>query len=209
MTFTELQTRATALAAFEGWADQSPAPDYAYFVNQAYREFAASAETTRDNEEIATVSGTAEYTTAKSWLKLFNAVYDTASAKSPVRPSSEAYEAMLNPSWREQSGGTPVRFVRVAMNKIALVPPPNAVKTLRIYGVRQPTAMSSGSDVPDSIPDAYHEAIANRAAYLIGKQFAEGDAIARLQDYEMKYQQAVQACRAAIGGSWRRAEVIE
>jgi hypothetical protein len=59
--------------------------------------------------------------------------------------------------------------------------------------------------VGTAIPEALHEAIAYRAAWLQGVIYANGDtAVGRLGQYENRYKEAVSVCRTDLLKGYRR-----
>jgi hypothetical protein len=147
------------------------------------------------SQNVVTIVGTASYALAGQVIKILDVVYDTASAKSPIRHSTEDYERYLRADWLTQASGVPVRYAFQTFNTLSLVPPPSAVKTVSVRAIVQGTAFASGTDIPP-IPDPLQEAIALKAAIFQGKAYCQGEASQRLATYEADYQKYVQDGKA-------------
>lgn len=210
MNYGEIQARATLLASFEGYADVNPAPDWPTLVNRAWRMFSYDAELIlKTDSSTSTVSGTMEYTISGTWKDFLEVTYNGVGL---IR-SSEAFERNLSPSWRLQTPGTPKRFVVSQFGTLAIVPPPNAIQTLTARGVIQGPDMVLTTDQPNQvsgtgnpIPEIYHEGIAVRAAWLHGIVYATGEARARLEIFEQRYQEYVMKARAGLNTPYRRTD---
>lgn len=191
-TFAQLQARATLLASLEGWTDVAVVPDWAALVNQAYVQFSWDGECIVTNTTITTVAGQASYALTGQWRKITDAVYDSASTNQPLLHSSEDYERYARADWRVQASGIPKRYTFAPFNALALIPPPaSSGITVSVRGVAEALVLVNGTDIPP-IPDVLHEAIALKAAIFQGEVYAQGEASARLERYEAKYQQYVQ-----------------
>jgi hypothetical protein len=195
VNYTQLQARATLFCQLEGWTDISVAPDFSDLINRAWYQFSWDAECVIVEEDVTTAVSTLAYTLTNKVKRILDVVYDTASTKSPVLHSTEDYERNLRADWRYQASGVPVRFTFNQFNTIALIPPPSAIKVVRVREMVQGTAFTTGTDVPP-IPDYFHEAIALYAAVLQGKVYAQGEAAQRLASYEAQYRAYVEECKS-------------
>lgn len=185
--YTALQARATYLASFEGWSDSPSSVGMSVLINRAWYKFSTDAKLVIASQNITTVVGTPSYTLTGQVVQILEVIYDTASAKTPVRHSTEDFERWANAGWRVRTNGTPQRYAFANFNNISLSPPPDAIKTVSVRAFVQGTALSSGTDVLP-IPEYLEEAVPLYAAYLQGVAFSQGEGSARLQEYLTKYQ---------------------
>ncbi|HEV2471213.1 MAG TPA: hypothetical protein VGS41_01010 [Chthonomonadales bacterium] len=199
MQFVDLRNRATLLASFEGWTDVSPSPNWSILVNQAYVEFAWDAEIAIGSGTIAAVSGELEYVIGGNWKAFLDVSYGGAG----LQRSSEEYERYANPNWRNLAAGAPARWAQTNFDTLAIIPPPNGTLSIAYRGITEPAALVNDTDVPVG-PDRFHEAIALRAAYLQGSVFAQGQAIARLDSFQQRYQEFVVKCKLDVQQGFRR-----
>ena len=200
MTYTELQTRAALLAAYEGWADTPTAPDWAALINQAYEDFAYETEAFTDEVTVNTAAGTASYTllaSGKSVKSVKGVWYDTASLKLPLEEISERALFDIDPRWRYGTSGVPSYYFVQNFDTIWLHPAPNAIKVVLVRGIVDPTALSQGSDVP-GFPSFFHEALVLRAVWIHAKIYATGPGRERLGDFLSEYNAYVDRFRKGI-----------
>lgn len=186
LTYTQLQARATYLASFEGWSDSPSSVGMDVLINRAWYKFSTDARLVIASQNVTTVIGTAAYTLTGVVVQILDVIYDTASAKTPVRHATEDGERWANPAWRVRTSGTPLRYTYSNFNGLTFVPAPDAVKTVSVRAFVQGTALSAGSDVLP-IPEFLEEAVPLYAAYLQGVAFSQAEGSARLQEYLGKY----------------------
>ena len=216
MNFQQLQSRSASLAELEGYTDANNPPRWDVLVNRAWVEFSWDAEIV-----VAAVTLTATIGQALCTLPTINngpfkeildVIWDYGNTNGPVGRSTEAFERNMNPSWLSAASGVPVRWAVGTYDVIALSPPPNAAATVWVRGVCQGLPMTAATDLPGlqggvgmPIPEALHEAIAYRAAWLQNIGYAQGDAMtARLSQYDERYKAAVASCRVSMNKGYRR-----
>jgi len=199
--YSGLQARAALLTSLEGWTDVANPPDWTILVNQAWLQFSWDSEYLIGTTTVTTAPGTMSYILpgGQQWKRLLDVVWDSAGTPQPVDRSTEDYERFLSGDWRTQSSGVPLRFTFNTPNTISLIPPPNAVKSVLVRGIAQGSAMALSTDLPGqvsgvgtAIPDVFHEAIAEYAAWLWAQSYYRGDATARMQGWLSYYQGQVQ-----------------
>ena len=201
MDFAAIKTRAALLSSFGGFTDTSSAPNWTTLVNEAQEYFAWDTEFLRETvaSAITTVAEQQEYTLAAPYFKVITeAIYDTASAKTPLEIVPEWQERRWDSRWTTQSSGTPQQIVVVKPNVFWLVPKPDtSSKVISLRGVRTPAAMSADGDTP-AIPARFHEALAYKAAILQMEPFAKGEERERLNYYQEQYDRLVAQCRTYL-----------
>lgn len=200
MTRTELETEAARLASMEGWTNSPTPPDWTKLVNAAWRLFSFDAELIIGTVGATAVAGQCEYrlTGIKriSWVS-YNAI--------ALEQSSEAFEQFLAPTWRTATG-TPLRWVEVREQTIALSPVPNGTQAIVARGNVEGSDMSTGTDEPGQvggtgiiIPKSLHLAIALQAALMQGQAFMQGQSSARMQYFDDEYAAYVLRGRGSVG----------
>lgn len=187
------------LCRLEGWSEVSPSPDYASLANRAWEMFAFDSECFVTVEAVLTVIGQAEYPLVNFYKNLL----DVSIGVNGLLRSDELFERNLNPGWRVQTNGSPLRWVLSGFNKLTIVPPPALVTTVFVRGAAYGAALAVDTDVP-GCPTVYHEAIAIKAAILHAEIYATGEAMARLERLAGLYAQMVGQCRLALLQGYER-----
>ena len=187
------------LTALEGWSSSIPAPDYPIMVNEGWRQFSFDAELIIAKQTIAAVNGQSEYA-----LLGVKRILDVSYNALPLLRSTEEYERFANPFWQTTTG-TPLRFVMTGLNAAALVPAPAGTQNIIFRCIAIGADMVLPTDLPGqvsgatpagqvtaTIPTGIHEAIALKAALLFAKAYAQGEAAARVNAWQMEYEKYVQ-----------------
>jgi hypothetical protein len=196
VTFVELREEAQDLSEVWGYSNAPRAPDWFSLINQAYKDYCWATECVRGPYvDVATVSGTSEYTLTTPDWKIVNDVYYNGAA---LKRINEESLRRVNTDWLYAANGTPTGFWMPRKNVLRVYPPPNAVQTLRIWGVRGPTALSADADTP-SIPDTYHSALPLRAAWLHARKYAKSpEQITSLGLRKQEYEEVVASHREDV-----------
>ena len=198
MNFQQIKARTQVLLSLENWTDVSPVPDVATLVNRAYEMFCWDSEIVVSSETLNSVINQSEYTLTTN----FKAILDVSFSAVGLRRSEENYERYLSANW-QATAGTPVRYVRTSINRIALIPRANAVASIVARGISIPSALINETDVP-TIPSIYHEAIALKAAILHAQIYAKNDSMQRLNLFEQQYQRMIDQARTTNVRGWQR-----
>lgn len=215
MNFQALQQRAASLAEFERWTDATDPAQWDVLVNRAWLQFSWDAELVVDSVSVEASVGQAQLTLPVvnngPFKEVLDVIWDFGGANTPVYRSTEAFQRNVNPSWLSAASGTPAFWVFSSYDVISLSPPPAAVKTVWVRGICQGQNMVANTDLPGQvsgvgmpIPEALHEPIAYRAAWLQGVGYAQGAALERLTVYEQRYKDAIAACRQGLLKGYRR-----
>lgn len=193
-TFVQLRTRAAALVELAGFTDTANTPDYSVLVNRAYDEFCWETECNLTSDAtLTTVADQAEYTIP---LPHFRTIYEVLYDGYPLSRTSLAAVRESDPEWLTAASGTPDRYWRPKWSTLRLyVPPETASKTLTIYGSRSPADLSADGDCPD-IPNAHHDGLAQRAAWLAMEAWVRGEERQALQDRIDQYLAGLRRMRA-------------
>jgi hypothetical protein len=192
LTWAQLQARTAALIAFGGWSNTQPPPDYAGLTNQAWVEFSWISEILIATETVTAVAGQQQYALTNLYKSILDVTYNNIG----VLRSSEQAERLRNPSWQYEAGvAQPARFVVGQLGQsLLLCPPPSGTLSIGVRGIAQGSLMTALTDYPGqvagvgtAIPGYFHEAIAKRAAFLIGEQWAQGEEWGRINGYMTEF----------------------
>jgi hypothetical protein len=197
MTFAQLKARAELLCSIEGWANVSPSPDWGSLVNQALTIFSDAGAYIPAGENLTTVQGQAEYSlTAPDYCVVLAVTYN---AQTVLLQSSETLIEELDSLWIDRANGTPERWWLSQPNKVRVWPPPaTAGVTMKVRGRRVETTLTNASDTPVA-PVAYHENIAELAAWLQGKTYAQSpQQLAKVELWRTNAEQGAKRLRARL-----------
>lgn len=179
MNFSDLQTRVQDLCSFAGWTNINTAPSYTDLVNRGYRQVCWNTEVYKTTTTLTTVANQNLYTlSGTDIISVYDCIYGTTVA---MFPSNELEQRRQNSLWMYLAAGSPRFYWMQYPNAIYLHPKPSASgDTVNLYVSRLPADMSSNSDLP-VFPVVFHDAIAYRAACLLGERYATGEEMQRLQ----------------------------
>lgn len=164
-------------------------------INEGLRRFVRETLCLYDTYTTTSVSGTAAYSLPADSLnppKVHHVMYDDH----VLEPMNYLETRDLNPFLTNT--GTPLGFY-INGNQVYLYPVPDSAKELKIVYYKKPAELSADDDVPE-IPEEFHEALANYAAYQIMRsdRGALSETINAADFHEHEYNEAIRRCRAAM-----------
>ena len=204
--FSALQTEAEALVEIWGYGNTAYPPVWAAEVNQAYYDICWEADAIRGPEQsFLTVANQVEYNlpavitgNANDWKLLLDCWYASAYR---VHVVDEAYVRRYDPYYTLVSPtGQPWVCWMPRPNTLRFYPPTaNAGDTVTIYGIQSPSPLVNPTDLP-VIEAAYHEGIAERAAFYVAKRYAKSaDQMAALQERQAIMTDYMQRLKMHVG----------
>lgn len=188
MTFEQLIAETVKNCKLGGYADAQPTPDFAFAVNEAYREISTETEYNWEDTTVATVIDQAIYdlntdsatpTDLRNWIRVTDVLYGTTDR---LAQTDKVGLRRMDRLWTQTAHGTPEYWLSPGPGKLRLYPKPDAVATLYIHGSREVGALASGG-IP-TFPIRYHEAIPLRAAWRVLKNNATGSSYQRALAYK-------------------------
>lgn len=219
MNFVELRELADELCEIWGYSNTLRAPDWYKLVNAGYKDICIETDIIRGPEIMfQTVAHQREYViggpdsvsyflttpgaenqSSTIWpdlkgtlntqdIKSFLDVMTTTGGR--IYPQDEALIRRTDPMWLWAGNGQPSKIWSPRPNVVALHTVPDAVYTIMLYCVMGPPLLSTDNDIP-KFWDAYHHAIAIRAAYLHARKYAKGEAREILAARDSEYQEIV------------------
>jgi hypothetical protein len=199
MTFGEMKTELDSRIEAFGLSQGSQAPDLGDLINRSYRDLCLDTECIRGPHITgASVASTEEYNAktmagdGRSW-KYFTAIYYDGKQ---LKETDESELGARAYNWLLEPDGTPIAWFSPRPDVFVLWPTPDAIKTILVYGVREPAPLSASSDVPVVIPK-YQEAIIDRAAAYWLRRWAKDEAImAAVRESEARYTKAIKSYKA-------------
>lgn len=179
MDYADLQSRVQDLCSFAGWTDLSSAPSYTDLVNRGYRQVCWNTQVYKTTATVTTVQGQNLYAIGgKDVIAIYDCIYGTSVA---MFPSNELERRREDNLWMFRAASQPRYYWMQTPNNIYFYPAPaTAGDTVNLYLSQLPADMSGGTDVP-CFPIVFHDAIAYRAACLLGERYATGEEMQRLQ----------------------------
>lgn len=185
MNFGKLKERAAQLCQLAGIENVQPSIDWALEVNDALEQFSFEAEYIVGTTTVSTVLGTSTYTLAlgvlgNEWKRVTDCVSGTGTRLYQTDANAIRQE---DPNWILAPNGEPSRWMQPGPGKIQFWPTPNATGTIiTVRGYKQDGPLIVDTDVP-LCAKHFHEGIALLAAWDVGKLFATGENVARVNGY--------------------------
>jgi hypothetical protein len=193
MNFQDIKTRAQKDFL---WDDNTATNDKLNrTINEGLRRFVRETLCLHDVSTLTTAAGTAAYPLPADSLNPPN-VHQVIWDKYVLHPMSYLETRDLN-SYLHTSG-SPTSFY-FNNGQLCLYPVPDSAKELKIVYYNKPAELSADDDVPE-IPEEFHEALANYAAYQIMR--SDRGALAETMNaadfHEHEFTEAIRRCRAAM-----------
>lgn len=164
-------------------------------INEGLRRFVRETLCLNDTFVTTTAAGIAAYTLPADSLnppKVHQVTWDCY----VLHPMTYLETRDLNSYLH--STGSPSSFY-IDENKVFLYPIPDSAKEMNIVYYKKPATLSADDDVPE-IPEEFHEALANYAAYQIMRsdRGALSETINAADFHEREFSEAIRRCRAAM-----------
>lgn len=196
MAETTLTQFRTEVAAVIG-VDNSVAGDQGLidrWINEGYEDFVRKTRCFADWDDMDLTADTHTYTLPTQPLAILE-IYNTANG-TQYRMERQTLDDIIE--MRRAVSAAPARhYATIGMNLLTVYPTPGEGEAVTIYWIPRPTALTSGSDTPTSVPPEFHQAI----AYYAIARAAEYDNHEPSQYgsyYRALYEMQVRECRSSI-----------
>lgn len=184
------------------------------WINDAYRRAVTELRSFPWSSKDYTPT-TKDVTLESGWVSIDIAKFD----KQPADAFGELHIISLTelmerfPDYENDSTGIPEYFVRTGVTTAIIHPAPdssNSSQTLRTWGLKMPTELSSSSDTPTALTDNVHDALGHWGAFR-SFQFLEQEARSTQQlilfNQLIKAQKTISQGASRAKGHWRFQEV--
>lgn len=198
MTNGQLKSRLEALIKLEGLSSTNPPPDYSFLINRAWEMFAYDSECVAVSEVISLPANTASV----QLVNVYKKILDVKSDSTYLVRSSEQFERNVFASFRETTD-TLSRWYRPGHDRVGVAGTDPSTHSLTVYGTGYGNVLSADTDIP-TCPTVYHDAICYKAASLHMEQFAKGEALVRMANYDQKYSGLVQKLLSITDSGYQR-----
>lgn len=175
------------------------------WVNEAYEQILIRTRCKISSADISLTTDEPDYELSTSIMRIVRANISGETRLLEYLNADELARMRLGAS----TSGTPTRYTVEGGNLLRLYPTPDSALTLQIDYVPRPSALTSSSDVPSSVPTEFHKLI-EWYALAEGADYDDDGSSGMGELYRAKYEQGIAEMKKLIAqkGNHRLAPFI-